>query len=128
MVRQYRSAIRRELLELPAGTREPPETAATCAARELGEELGLAAAQWFPLVEMYSAPGFCTEILSVFVALDLSPSAGRPEDDESIRGEWVEVGRVPDLIASGELCDAKSIAGLLTYLQRDQAGGAPWRS
>ena len=128
MVRQYRSAIGRELLELPAGTREPPESAAACAARELGEELELAAARWFPLMEIYSAPGFCTELLSVFVATELSQTIGHVEEDENIRREWIDLARVPELIASGELCDAKSIAGLLTFLQRDQAAGAPWRS
>ncbi len=79
----------------PAGTREPPEPAAACAARELGEEMGLTAARWFPLMEMFSSPGFCTELLSVFVALDVRPSVGRPEDDESIQREWIDVSEWP---------------------------------
>ncbi len=128
MVRQYRSAIAQESLELPAGTREPPEPAAACAARELGEEMGLSAAHWFPLVEFYSSPGFCTELLSVFVAMSLMAVPASPEDDENISREWVELTKVPELIASGELRDGKSIASLLAFIQRSLAGGAPWQS
>jgi ADP-ribose pyrophosphatase len=128
MVRQYRSAIGRESLELPAGTREPPETPAECAARELGEELGVTAGRWYPLIEFYSSPGFCTELLSVFVATSIFPAPGEPEDDESIKREWIKLSAIPDLIARGALCDAKSIAGLLAFGQRDSSGSAPWQS
>jgi ADP-ribose pyrophosphatase len=128
MVRQYRSAIGRESLELPAGTREPPETPAECAARELGEELGVTAGCWYSLIEFYSSPGFCTELLSVFVARSLSPAPGQPEEDESIKREWIRLSAIPDLIAHRELCDAKSIAGLLAFGQAELSGSAPWRS
>jgi ADP-ribose pyrophosphatase len=128
MVRQYRSAIGRESLELPAGTREPPETPAECAARELGEELGATAGRWHPLIEFYSSPGFCTELLSVFVATSLSPASKQPEEDESIKREWIQLAAIPDLIARQELCDAKSIAGLLAFGQAEFSGTAPWRS
>ncbi len=128
MVRQYRPAIGRETLELPAGTREPAETAEACAARELAEEVGVQAAQWQPLVEFYSSPGFCTELLSVFLATRLSPAPAHPEEDEAIRREWIDLSAVPDLIARGVLVDAKTIAGLLVYLQRNASGGAAWRA
>jgi ADP-ribose pyrophosphatase len=128
MVRQYRAAIGRESLELPAGTREPPETPAECAVRELGEELGLSAARWYPLLEFYSSPGFCTELLSIFVATSLSAAPAQPEEDESIKREWIDLSAVPDLIARRELCDAKSIAGLLAFGQAYSGGSAPWRS
>ncbi len=128
MVRQYRSAIGRTTLEVPAGTREPNEDALSCAKRELGEEMGVTAGRWYPLVSFYSSPGFCTELLECFVAADVAPSAGTPEEDESIQRLWVDPSSIPSLIANHELCDAKSIASLLLYLQRDLTGTAPWRA
>jgi ADP-ribose pyrophosphatase len=117
MVRQYRTAAGRELLELPAGTREPNESADECARRELVEEMGLTAAHWTNLGGFYSAPGFCTEYLTLFLATGLTSVEGHPEADEWLRREWIDLARVPAMIASGEICDAKSIAGLLRYLQ-----------
>ncbi|MBX6770624.1 MAG: NUDIX hydrolase [Chloroflexi bacterium] len=116
MVRQYRSAARRELLELPAGTREPGESDEACARRELAEEMGVTAATWRRVLGFYSAPGFCTEYLTVFLATGLSPVANVPEADETIRREWIDLALVPAMIARGDIRDAKSIAGLLWYL------------
>lgn len=117
MVRQYRAAVGRNLLELPAGTREPNEDAENCARRELAEEMGMAAARWVNLGGFFSAPGFCNEYLTLFLATGLSEAAGQPEADESIRREWIDLANIPGMIASGEICDAKSIAGLLRCLQ-----------
>jgi ADP-ribose pyrophosphatase len=117
LVRQYRAAIAQTTLELPAGTREPNEAAERCAQRELAEETGLSAQTWHPLVGFYSTPGFTNEHLSVFVATDLGPAEGHPEEDESIQHEWVDLAAVPGMISKGEICDAKTIAGLLCYLQ-----------
>jgi ADP-ribose pyrophosphatase len=124
MVRQYRAAVGRRLLELPAGTREPAESAQACAARELTEEMGLRADQWSELTAFYSAPGFCTEQLVTFVATGLSPASAPADADEAIQREWIELAAVPGMIARGEICDAKSIAGLLLYLNQDR--GDPW--
>jgi ADP-ribose pyrophosphatase len=128
MVRQYRSAVGRFLLEVPAGTREAGENAEDCARRELREEMGVNASRWFPLVEFYSAPGFCNELLSVFVATDHSPASVQPEEDETIERLWLPLASVPQAIASGEIVDAKSIASLLTYLHLDQSRSAPWHA
>jgi ADP-ribose pyrophosphatase len=127
LVRQYRSAVDRFLLEVPAGTREVGEIADDCARRELREEMGVEAARWFRLVEFYSAPGFCNELLSVFVATNLTSSLVQPLEDESIERIWQPLLSIPDLITSGKIVDAKSIASLLSYLQVDQSGVAPWR-
>ena len=128
MVRQYRSAVDRFLLEVPAGTREVGEDAADCARRELREEMGVYAANWYPLVDFYSAPGFCTELLSAYVATDHSPSSTQPEEDELIERIWVPLSTIPDLIASREIVDAKTIASLLTFRELDRSGVAPWRA
>ena len=128
LVRQYRSAIDRFLLEVPAGTREEHESADDCARRELREEMGVEAARWYSLIGFFSAPGFCNEFLSAFVATDLTSSHDQPEEDESIERIWQPWSSIPDLISSGKIVDAKSIASLLTYMQVDKSGSAPWRA
>jgi ADP-ribose pyrophosphatase len=128
MVRQYRAAIGRELLELPAGTREPNESAESCAVRELAEEMGVTATKWISFGGFYSSPGFCTEYLALFLATGLVPSGGHPEEDERISREWVELSAVPTLIAAGDICDAKSIAGMYRCLHGLTAGEWSWRS
>jgi ADP-ribose pyrophosphatase len=122
MVRQWRSALRGWTLEIPAGTREPNESAEACAARELSEETGLRAANWSSLGDVYTSPGWCNEQIRIFLATDLSPAEGHPEADELIACEWIGLATVPDLIASGEIRDAKSVTGLLSYLVRSRGG------
>jgi len=117
LVRQYRAAVAKFTLEVPAGTREPNETPEFCARRELTEETGMTAKTWQRLVNFYSTPGFTNEYLSVFVATDLEVAGGHPEEDESIQREWVDLAAIPGMISAGEICDAKTIAGLLCYLQ-----------
>ena len=69
----------------------------------------------------YSAPGYCTEYLYLYLASDLTPSQLFAEDTESIELVRVPINRIPSLIASGNICDAKSIAGLLTFLEYRKA-------
>jgi len=115
LVRQYRAAVDRDLLEIPAGKRdvadEPPEATAR---RELEEEVGMGAGRLEKLAEFYNSPGFCDEHSWVFMALDLEArqtSAHSPEE-RHMTVERVTLDSVPELIASGELMDAKSIIGL----------------
>ncbi len=117
LVRQPRPSTDDVLLELPAGTRETGEEAIETARRELQEEIAHDAEVLTPLGGFYSAPGFCDEFLHLFVATDLRPVEGvEQDDDEEITVEPTAPGDVPDLIRSGEIRDAKSIAGLLRYL------------
>jgi ADP-ribose diphosphatase len=111
LVRQYRHPIRRDLLELPAGGLEFGEEPFDCAKRELREEVGLEAAEWTYLGAFFSSPGFANEKLHAFVARDLSPAYGTPDDDEDI-----EVVRYSLRALLGELDtikDAKTLATLL---------------
>jgi ADP-ribose pyrophosphatase len=114
-VRQYRAAIDRDLLEIPAGKRdvegEPPELTAR---RELEEEVGMRAGRLELLAEFYNSPGFCDEHSYVFLALDLEQSAtsAHSPEERHMTVERVALDDVPALIASGELVDAKSIIGL----------------
>lgn len=74
LVRQYRHAAERTLLEVPAGRLEQGEDPADAARRELEEETGLRAGSLEPLAEFYAAPGFCSERMSLFLARDLAPA------------------------------------------------------
>ncbi|HEV2310452.1 MAG TPA: NUDIX hydrolase [Acidimicrobiia bacterium] len=125
MVRQWRVAVGRALLELPAGKRdvagEPPEATA---ARELEEEIGRRPGQLTLLAEFYNSPGFCDEHSHLFCATDLERLPERravSAEERAMTVEAIALDTVPDLIARRELIDAKSIIGLL--LTRDHLEG-----
>ncbi len=117
LVRQYRKAVEKELWELPAGKLDDQEDPLTCAQRELAEETGYQAKVWRKLTAIYTTPGFSNEVIHIYQADQLFP------DPRGIHGdvdEFVEVGlfneaQVKRMIGQGELCDAKSLAGLVTY-------------
>ena len=114
-VRQLREATRRELLELPAGTREAGESPLETARRELREECGLTGGEWRELAAFWTAPGFCRETMHLFVAEGVERGEASPEADERL--EVVRVP-VPDLDARlGEIEDAKTLVGVLLYLR-----------
>lgn len=116
LVRQPRHATGEVLLELPAGTLEPGEAPEKAARRELREETGCEAAELIPLGGFYSAPGFCTEYLWLFLARGLHLIGSAPEEDEEIEVVPTPLGRIPEMIRGGEITDAKSVAGLLRAL------------
>ena len=111
-VRQYRRPVKRELLELPAGTLEPGESRRACAARELQEETGWRARRLRRLGAFYTAPGFTTEQITVFLAQGLSPVRSRPDPDEGVRPVILSVRSALAKIRSGAICDAKTIIGV----------------
>ena len=117
LVKQYRSAPEKELLEIPAGGIDPGEDPAQAACRELQEETGYFPQKLERLGGFYSAPGFCTEYLHLFLATELIFNPLVAEDTEGIKVIRLAQADIPGLIASGEICDAKSIAGLLRCLQ-----------
>jgi ADP-ribose pyrophosphatase len=125
-VRQYRAAVDRPVLELPAGKRdvddEPP---AATAARELQEELGVRPGRLVKLAEFLNTPGFCDEHSHLFLALELETvGTGEPTSPEERDMERVTVSLadVETLVASGDLHDAKTIIGML--LARQYLAGA----
>jgi len=117
MVRQFRKPAGKELLEIPAGGIDGLETPEEAVLREMQEETGYLPGKIVKLGGFYSAPGFCTEYMHLFLATDLTPSRLTAEDTESIRLERLSVSKISGLVTSGGLQDAKSIAGLLTYLE-----------
>ncbi len=121
LVRQYRKAVEKVLLEIPAGLVEKGEELLGCAQRELEEETGFFAERWEKLGFFYTSPGFCTEDMHLYLATGLSPAKRDADYDEDIELVRRPLASVPDLIASGEIIDAKSIAGLLLALRKVQA-------
>jgi ADP-ribose pyrophosphatase len=115
LVKQFRKSVERELLEIPAGGIDPGEDPVTTVRREMQEETGYLPQKVERLGGFYSSPGFCTEYLHLYLATDLTPSQLYAEDTESIKLVRVLISQIPTLIASGSICDAKSITGLLIY-------------
>ncbi len=115
LIRQFRPAIGSELYEIPAGTLEPDESPLSTARREIVEETGYRARSWKKIAEFYTAPGFCTELMHVYVARGLSPARADADPDEIIRPVRVPLRRALDLVKRGRVRDAKSIVGLLVY-------------
>jgi ADP-ribose pyrophosphatase len=114
-VRQLREAARCELLELPAGRIEPGESALATARRELAEETGLHGGSWRAGPTWWSTPGFCRERVHLFVAEQLERGDPAPEGDERIEIVRWTVAETRGRLA--EIRDAKTLTGLLLYLQ-----------
>ena len=121
LVNQFRKSVEKELLEIPAGGIEPGEDPVATVRRELSEETGHLPKKVERLGGFYSTPGYCTEYLYLYLATDLIPSQLYAEDTENIRLTRVPISQVSSLITSGSICDAKSIAGLLIFLEYRQA-------
>jgi len=116
LVRQFRHAVDRFLLEIPAGGIDPGEEPLDSVRRELQEEIGYFPRKIDKLGGFYSIPGYGTEYLHCFVATDLVPGRLVAEDTEDIELVRVSPDEIPRLITSGEICDAKTIAALLMFL------------
>ena len=115
LVRQYRAAIDRDLLEVPAGKRDvSDEPVELTAHRELEEEVGMKAGSMVKLAEFYNSPGFCDEHSFLFLATDLTPCATdfQGHEEQHMTIERVPLDSFADLVASGDLTDGKSIIAL----------------
>ena len=121
LLRQYRTPVEDELLEIPAGTRDVDgEDPAGTARRELAEEAGLACESLEELGTFFNSPGFCDELSHVFLATGLRPVPRQPDGAEE---EWMTIERVSlaeaaAMIDRGEIRDAKTIIGLLLARRR----------
>ncbi|MEX2253815.1 MAG: NUDIX hydrolase [Acidimicrobiia bacterium] len=127
LVRQFRAAVGRELLEAPAGKRdvdgEPPELTGR---RELEEEVAYRAGRMVLLSEAYTSPGFSDEYAYIYAALDITPldhAHAATAEEAAMTIETVPLGRVDELIATRELIDATTIIGLLLTQRLLERGG-----
>lgn len=116
--RQYRYAARQNLWELPAGRIDEGESEVGAAKRELMEETGYTAGEWKKLVKYYASPGFIDETMSIYLARDLQRGTARPEEDEAIRTRFFSLSDAVQMLASGKICDGKTIIGVLWVKQQ----------
>lgn len=126
LVRQFRKAIERELVEAVAGTLGPGEDPAACAARELAEETGYAAATLQKLGTMYPAPGYTDERLHVyFAAVGGRASGHAPDEDERIENVYLTSQELAAMIRAGRIEDAKALGAWALWTAQGGSPGAP---
>ncbi|HEX6033727.1 MAG TPA: NUDIX hydrolase, partial [Anaerolineales bacterium] len=125
LIRQFRIAIERDLIELPAGRLEPGEEPIACARRELEEEIGYRPNELIPLASYFSSVGFTDERMYIFLALEPEKTTLRLEADERIREVIMPIEVIQEKLDAQVFEDAKTIVGLrefLAYRQRNQQG------
>ena len=120
MVRQYRNALDRFTLEIPAGKVDAPdEPRIECGYRELEEETGFRTEHLEYLMTINTTVAFCDEAIDIFIARDLIPSKQNLDEDECIEVEEWAVKDLLELIYSGKMTDGKTVAAILAYAQRE---------
>ena len=114
LVRQYRYVYGKEIIEIPAGKRDgADEDTLVGAKRELKEELGITAENFFYLGEFYPTPGYTDEIIYMYAATKLTFGETNPDEDEFIETEKFHIDTLIDMIMKGEIKDGKTIAAVL---------------
>lgn len=126
MVRQYRNALERYTLEIPAGALdEEDEPGIVCAGRELEEETGYRSEELEWLITLRTTVAFCNERIEVFVARNLIPSKQNLDEDEFIDLKAYTIEELKEKIFSGEIEDAKTVSALLAYDTKYGKGTSP---
>ncbi|MCC7529351.1 MAG: NUDIX hydrolase [Candidatus Melainabacteria bacterium] len=112
LIKQYRYSVDELLYELPAGRIEKGEEPILAAKRELTEETGYSANKWRELVRVYTAPGFCNEMLYMYEATDVILTEQSLDDDEEAEVIVMSLADAWQLVLDGKIRDAKTVAGL----------------
>ena len=114
LVRQYRAPIASVLLEIPAGKLDfKGENRLEAAKRELREETGLTAENWTHLTDIVTTPGFCDELISIYLATGLTAGEDEPDDDEFLNIVKMPLSELADMAMRGEISDSKTLIGVL---------------
>ncbi len=113
LVRQYRSASKKVMLELPAGKLEKDEEPFVCGLRELEEETGFSAGRMEKLISYYSSPAILEEILHLYIAFDLKPGKVHLDEDEFLECVKMPLADIKPMIIKGEIQDAKTVIGIM---------------
>ena len=122
LIRTFRYAVHEHLLELPAGTIDPGETAINCAGRELIEETGYVASKLQLLGTFYSSPGVLSEKMYAYLATGLMPSGGGLDETEQIELQPMPFDDALKMVVANQIQDAKTIATLLLFDAKRKAG------
>ena len=125
LVRQYRYPHKKFVLEAPAGKLEPNEDPLDCAKRELMEETGYSAEKFVKLTAMYTTPGFCNEVLHIYLATGLNKSKHGQNLDDGEQGltvETIPLTQAIEMAENGEIEDGKTIAGIFLAEQKIKKG------
>ena len=122
LIRQYRHAAGKFLLELPAGRMEPGEKLIAAAKRELIEETGYRAKRWSRHASYYASPGFLSEDMNIVLAEDLTHGEAEPEEDERISLHMTPLSQAMELIHGGKIQDGKTLIGILLYASQRKFG------
>lgn len=125
LIRQYRHAAGKLLLELPAGRLEPGEKAMAGAKRELIEETGYRAKKWSKLVSYFASPGFLSEAMHILLAENLTLGQAAPEEDEKIELHMTPLSEVLKMIYGGKIEDGKTLIGVQFYAAQLKAASKP---
>jgi len=112
-VRQFRYPMSEHLLETPAGKLEYGEDPMHCAVRELSEETGISASEYIDLGKIYPSPGFCKEILYIYMARGLSFGTSHPDHNEFLDVEKIHIDELARLVMDNEITDAKTVIAIL---------------
>jgi len=113
LVHQYRTALERVTLEIPAGKLDPGEEALDCARRELAEETGYSARNLRYLAPIAVAVGYSDEIIHLFMATGLEPGDAQPDDDEFVASTWMPLEDLIDEVLDGKIEDSKTVIAAL---------------
>lgn len=116
LVRQWRTALDRTLLEVPAGKLEKGEEPLVCAMRELEEETGYKAEEFKYMGSIATVPGFCDEIIHLYLATGITKGVKGGDDDEFTATEIYPLEKVKEMIKSGEIIDTKTINCICHYM------------
>ena len=119
-VDQYRYGINANLLELPAGTNIDNESPLDCAKRELEEETGYRAEKWKNTGSFYSSPGLNNELIYCFLAKGLYKTNSKLDHDEILKIKFISINKLQKQLFDGKFKDAKTIAGLMRYLIKNE--------
>lgn len=124
LVTQYRRPYDELVTEIPAGKLEPTEDPEEGAARELLEETGLTAERLTSLGAIYPSPGYCGEIIHIYLAEELKKGTSRPDEGEFLSVSVKPLSEVRELIEKGNIRDAKTVVAVLRYLlmRKEQSG------
>lgn len=116
-VRQYRYPYQQVVTELPAGKLERGEDPFEAGRRELTEETGASAAEYYHLGQLYPSPGYCGEIITLYLATGLQYGQMNPDEDEFLTVERIPLAEAAEMVMRGELPDAKTQTAVLKVLE-----------